>query len=190
MGAGLGGERIFWGQPEWVSAGNDAADFLANRGREGARGVRGEVIRGFGMYGIFDGDGPVEGNVRDWVRNTFWEGEKERWALQSLQGRFTAIPTDPVAMAGMIEPSGAGHGRGDGGLAMKFRTGTLPVPSNLVLRDGGAEEKGVWTWREEGVECPLCEDRVGTAEHALGECESTREARVEGMRELDELLWG
>ena len=78
MGAGLGGERIFWGQPEWVSVGNDAADFLANRGREGARGVRGEVIRGFGMYGIFDGDGPVEGNVRDTGLGTRFGKERRR----------------------------------------------------------------------------------------------------------------
>ena len=60
----------------------------------------------------------------------------------------------------------------------------------LVLRDGGAEEKGVWTWIDGGLECPLCGDGVGTAEHALGECESSRGARVEGMKELDELLWG
>jgi hypothetical protein len=179
-------------QKDWVSKGNEAADFLANRGREGARGVREEPIRGSGIYGIFDGNGPVEGNVREWVRNTFWEGEWERWALQSSQGKYTPMPTDAVAMAGMIEPFGAGHGRGDGGLALKLRTRVLPVPENLVLRDAGAEEKGVWTWREGGVECPLCHDGVGSVEHALADCERVRGAREAGMRELDELLrgWG
>ena len=177
-------------QKEWVSMGNEAADFLANRGREGARGVREEAIRGFGMYGIFDGDGPVEGNVREWARKVFRDGEQERWALQSIQGKLVTLPMDPVAMAGMIEPSGAGHGTGEGGLAMKLRTDTLPVPKNLVLRDGAAEEKGIWTWEEAGVVCPLCEEEAGTAEHALGRCKCTREARSEGVRELDELLWG
>ena len=177
-------------QPYWVTKGNEAADFLANRGREGARGVREDAIRGFGVYGMFDCSGPIDGNVRMWARNQFWEGEKQRWALQPSQGKYVGAETDPVAMEGMVEPTGAGHGRGGGGLALKLRADVLPVPTNLVKRDGGAEEKGVWKWREGGVECPLCKEGVGSAEHALAECVSSREARDAGLRELDELLWG